>query len=236
MILPCAFCAHGESRPSMASNMTHARIVSLHIGRIAPLGPDGEPSAFVKAVVTHPVTVGTLGLAGDEHADPSVHGGPEKAVYAYGADHYAAWAAEHPEHAPLFVPGSLGENLAISAMVESDLCVGDVHQIGSTRLQVCQPRQPCFKFALRFNDKHLPKAMVRNGRAGWYYRVLQTGVIAPGDDVHLIDRPNPGFPFTRLVALVSLGRAAPEELAQLAEMPGLASDWRAMARDLLGSA
>jgi len=119
-------------------------------------------------------------------------------------------------------------------MVEDGIFVGDVHQIGSVQLQVCQPRQPCFKFALRFGDKSLPKAMVRNGRSGWYYRVLQVGVIAPGDKVDLIDRPNPGFPFTRLVALISVGRATQQELEQMAVMPGLASNWQAMARESLG--
>jgi MOSC domain-containing protein YiiM len=213
--------------------MIQGIVKSLHIGKIAPLGPQGEPSGFVKHAVHHPVEVNNLGLVGDEQADLRVHGGEEKAVYAYATDHYAAWAAEHPQHHALFVPGGLGENLAVSGMVESDMCVGDVHQIGSVQLQVCQPRQPCFKFALRFNDKHLPKAMVRNGRSGWYYRVLETGTIAPGDAVELLDRPNPDFTFPRLVALISAGRATTQELEQLAVMSGLASDWQLMARELL---
>jgi MOSC domain-containing protein YiiM len=214
--------------------MKQAIVASVHIGKIAPLGPQGEPSGFVKHAVDHPVEVNSLGLVGDQQADLRVHGGEEKAVYAYGVDHYAAWAAEHPQHGALFVPGSLGENLAVRGMVEADICVGDVHQIGTVQLQVCQPRQPCFKFALRFNDKYLPKAMVRNGRSGWYYRVLQTGVITPGDAVSLLDRPNPSFPFTRLVALSSTGHATPEEIEQMAVMPGLASNWQAMAREMLG--
>ena len=213
--------------------MNKATVSSVHIGKIAPLGPQGEPSGFVKLAVAQPVEVTPLGLVGDQQADLRVHGGEEKAVYAYGIDHYAAWAKEHPEHTALFVPGSLGENLAVSGMVERDICVGDVHQIGSAQLQVCQPRQPCFKFALRFNDKYLPKAMIRNGRSGWYYRVLQKGVIAPGDTVELISRPNPEFPFVRLVALISTGRATPDEVQQMAVMAGLASSWQAMAKELL---
>jgi MOSC domain-containing protein YiiM len=213
--------------------MIQGIVKSLHIGKIAPLGPQGEPSGFVKRAVHHPVDVNKLGLVGDQQADLRVHGGEEKAVYAYATDHYPAWAAEHPQHNALFLPGSLGENLAVSGMVESDICVGDVHQIGSAQLQVCQPRQPCFKFALRFNDKHLPKAMVRNGRSGWYYRVLVTGAIAPGDVVELLDRPNPDFPFPRLVALISTGRATTQEIEQMAVMSGLASDWQLRAREML---
>ena len=214
--------------------MSHAKVASLHIGKIAPLGPQGEPSGFVKLAVAHPVEVNILGLVGDQQADLSVHGGEEKAVSAYGSDHYAAWATEYPQHAALFVPGSLGENLAVRGMVEADICVGDVHQVGTAQLQVCQPRQPCFKFALRFNDKYLPKAMVRNGRSGWYYRVLQAGVITPGDRVVLLDRPNPNFLFTRLVALISTGHATPEEIEQMAVMLGLASNLQAKAREMLG--
>jgi MOSC domain-containing protein YiiM len=209
------------------------RVVSVHVGRVAPLGPQAEPSGFVKHAVAGPVAVGRLGLAGDEQADLRVHGGPEKAVYAYAVSHYAAWAAEFPQHAALFVPGGVGENLAITGMDEADICVGDVHAIGSARLQVCQPRQPCFKFALRFENNRLPKAMVRSGRSGWYYRVLQTGTMSAGDTVLLHARPNPDFSFARLLAVISHGDASSEELARMAGMQGLASQWQAHATQVL---
>jgi MOSC domain-containing protein YiiM len=214
--------------------MNDARIRSIHIGTIAPLGEDGVPSAFVKHAVATAVEVTPLGLAGDSQADLSVHGGPEKAVYGYATANYAAWRAEYPQHTALLVPGGVGENLAIDGMMESDLCVGDVHAMGSALLQVCQPRQPCFKFALRFDDTALPRAMVRNGRSGWYYRVIRVGVIAAGDRIDLHERPNADFPFTRLVELAGRGRPTPTELRRMAEMIGLASDWRDMARRRLG--
>lgn len=214
--------------------MTSARIRSIHIGEIAPLGRDGVPSAFVKHSVTTSVAVTVLGLAGDHQADLRVHGGPEKAVYGYSTANYAAWRADYPQHTALLVPGALGENLAIDEMAESDLCVGDVHAIGSALLQVCQPRQPCFKFALRFDDPALPRAMVRNGRSGWYYRVIQAGVIVPGDSVVLHERPNADFPFTRLVELAGRSRATPLELHRMAYMEGIASAWRDSARRQLG--
>ena len=210
--------------------MTAARVSSVQVGRIAPLGPDGVPSGFVKSPVNGPVAVTTLGLAGDEQADLDVHGGVEKAVYAYPAAHYPAWASEHPEHAALFVPGGVGENLTIDGLVEADLCVGDIHRIGTARLQVCQPRQPCFKFALRFDDKLLPKAMVRNGRAGWYYRVIEEGTLRAGDAIELVDRPNPGFAFERLVEIVNFRSASAEEFAAMAAMEGLAGNLRRWAR------
>lgn len=210
--------------------MSRARIRSIHVGKIAPLGKDGVPSSFVKHPVSTAVEVTALGLAGDEQADLRVHGGLEKAVYGYSTANYAAWRAEYPQHTALLGPGGFGENLAIDGMTESDLCVGDVHAMGTALLQVCQPRQPCFKFALRFDDTALPKAMVQNGRSGWYYRVIRAGLISPGDDIALHERPNPDFPFTRLVELAGRSRATPAELRRMVEMQGIASDWRNQAR------
>ena len=213
--------------------MTDPRVESIHIGQIAPLGPNGVPSAFVKHPVAAPVEVTPLGLAGDNQADLRVHGGPEKAVYGYSMANYAAWRAEYPHHRALLVPGGFGENLAIDGIEESDLFVGDVHAIGSALLQVCQPREPCFKFALRFDDITLPKAMVRNGRSGWYYRVIRTGIIAAGDAVTVHDRPNPDFCFGRLVELAGRAKATLPELERMVGMPGLASAWQDYAGRML---
>lgn len=191
------------------------------------------PSAFRKQRVEGAVQVGTLGLAGDEQADLRVHGGPEKAVYAYAAAHYAAWTDEYPEHREQFVPGGFGENLTVAGMMERDLCVGDVHRIGSALLQVCQPRQPCFKLALFFADPRMLRAMVRSGRAGWYYQVVEGGEIRAGDEVQLDQRPNPEFPFDRLVEIANFGKASVDELQAMAEMTGLASGMRTRASSAL---
>lgn len=210
--------------------MAHSHVTAVHVGRIAPLGPDGVPSAFVKRPVTGPVQVQRLGLVGDEQADLSVHGGPEKAVYGYAVGNYSAWRQEYPHHDALLGPGAFGENLAIVGLQEADLCVGDVHAIGSALLQVCQPRQPCFKFALRFGDNALPRAMTRNGRSGWYYRVVQEGSLTAGDPVTLHERPNPDFPFARLVAIINRSPATTDELVRMRDLPGLATQWQEQAR------
>jgi MOSC domain-containing protein YiiM len=209
-----------------------ATLLSVQTGRAAPLGPDRVPSGFVKTARAGAITVNPLGLDGDEQADLTVHGGPEKAVYAYAAAHFPDWAAQFP--ALDFSGGAMGENLTISGMTEADICVGDVHAVGTALLQVCQPRQPCYKFSLRHNNNRLPKAMVKSGQSGWYYRVLRTGALQAGDGVALHERPNPDFPFTRLVEIVYRGKATQEEIARMAEMPGLASQWRDHARALLG--
>jgi len=215
--------------------MADAHLLSIQTGRTAPLGPEEVPSAFVKTARQGSVAVMRLGLDGDEQADPSVHGGPEKAVYAYAAARYPQWAEQFPDLASHFSGGAMGENLTVSGLIEDDICVGDVHQAGSALLQVCQPRQPCFKFALRHNNKYLPKAMVRSGFSGWYYRVLRVGQLEAGDKLILQDRPNPDFPFTRLVEIIYHGKATADEIRRMAGLEGLASQWREHARALLAA-
>ena len=215
--------------------MADAHLLSVQTGRTAPLGPEEVPSAFVKTARLGPVAVMRLGLDGDEQADLSVHGGPEKAVYAYAATRYPQWAEQFPDLAEHFTGGAMGENLTVSGLIEDDIFVGDVHQVGSALLQVCQPRQPCFKFALRHNSKYLPKAMVRSGFSGWYYRVLRVGQLEAGDKLILQDRPNPDFPFTRLVEIIYHGKATADEIRRMAGLEGLASQWREHARALLAA-
>ena len=210
-----------------------AVLLSVQTGRIAPLGPEKVPSGFVKTARLGAVAVTPLGLDGDEQADLTAHGGPEKAVYGYAASRYPVWAREFPALADRFTAGSMGENLTVAGLDESDICVGDVHAIGTALLQVCQPRQPCFKFALHHDNKRLPKAMVRLGFSGWYYRVLKPGALAAGDALVLHARPNPDFLFTRLTAIVYHGHAGEDELYRMAAMPELASQWRERARELL---
>ena len=213
-----------------------ARVTSLQVGRIAPLGPERVASAFLKSAIPGPVMAGALGLDGDQQADLTVHGGPEKAVYAYPASRYPDWAAAFPDLAPRFVAGAMGENLTVEGMAEDDLCVGDIHAIGGALLQVCQPRQPCFKLALALGEPRLARHMVRTGHSGWYYRVVQEGALAAGDTVTLVDRPNPDFAFPRLVRIVNLGGATLPELEALAEMPGIASNIGDRARASLRAA
>src|SRR5258708_20503693 len=122
-----------------------AHLISIEGGRSVPLGPDGVPRAIVKHGRHGAVAVGPLGLEGDQQADMSVHGGTEKAVYAYAASHYPHWARQFPDLD--FTGGAMGENLTLAGMEEANICVGDIHAIGTVLLQVCQPRQPCFKFA-----------------------------------------------------------------------------------------
>jgi len=206
-------------------------LLSVQTGRVAPLGPQEVPSGIVKTARTGAVAVGPLGLDGDEQADLEVHGGPEKAVYAYAAAHFPDWAARFPHLA--FAGGAMGENLTIAGLQEKDICVGDVHAIGTALLQVCQPRQPCFKFNL-LHDDLVSSAMIKSFQSGWYYRVLAPGALGAGDPVILQARPNPDFPFPRLIEIVYRKRGARADLLRMTEMEGLAAQWRERAKLMLG--
>lgn len=214
--------------------MSAPAVVSVQVGGVAPLGPEAVPSGFVKRPVTGPVRVRRLNLDGDAQADLSVHGGPDKAVYGYAAAQYPLWRRQFPEHCAILTPGAFGENLTIADLSEADICVGDVHAIGGARLHVTQPRQPCYKLALRMEDARIPAALVQSGRSGWYYRVLEEGALAAGDPVRLLERPNPQFPLTRLIDIVFRRRFGEAELAMLADAIGIAEWLRTTARRRLG--
>jgi MOSC domain-containing protein YiiM len=204
-------------------------IVSVQVGQVAPLGPDGVASGFVKSPVTGPVAVGPLSLAGDTQADLRVHGGPDKAVCIYPAEHYASWRRDQPEHVAMLVPGGFGENLTTVGLDENTICIGDVLRVGSALLQVTQPRQPCFKLALRFADPHLPRAMQRTGRSGWYARVLEDGLVENSSPIIVAKRLNPTWPVSRLVRVIAHRSVTLEEMAELSDLPGLAAQWRRIA-------
>lgn len=210
--------------------MTAICVLSVQTGRIQPLGPEEVPSAIAKQPRDGQLAVDALGLEGDQQADLSVHGGEEKAVYGYDTGHFADWAAAFPALADRFTNGAMGENLSIAGLSETGICPGDVHAIGSALLQVCQPRQPCFKFALHLGEPRVVKFMVQTGFSGWYYRVLKPGHLGAGDAVTLAQRPNPDFAFARLVEIVNFGQPTRDELERMAGMEGLASQWQRKAR------
>jgi MOSC domain-containing protein YiiM len=209
-------------------------VISVQIGDVAPLGPKGVPSGFIKRPVAEPIMAGRFGFCGDMQADRRVHGGPDKAIYCYPVEHYARWRTVVPRHAAMLVPGGVGENLTTEGVDEDQVAIGDVFRIGDATVQVTQPRQPCFKLALRFNDPQMVRAMVRSGFSGWYLRVLEPGLIGARALIILVDRPNPVWSISRFNRLINDGAGTPEELAALADLPGLSHHWQTAVRASLG--
>jgi MOSC domain-containing protein YiiM len=137
-----------------------------------------------------PIFCGALGLEGDEQVDLTVHGGQDKALYAYPQEHYDFWRRSL-ETSELLIsrfaqPGALGENLATLGLTEEDVYLGDLWGIGEVTLQVTQPREPCFKFNAVTGDKHASKKMTDSGFSGWYLAVITPGVFKAGDAIHVV--------------------------------------------------
>ena len=204
---------------------------SVYTGRLRALPPEGQQTGIFKNAVAGRVAVGPEGLAGDAQADRRVHGGPEKAVHYYPAEHYAGLAAEVPERAGLLHPGALGENLSGQGLTEQNVCIGDVFALGSCHLQVSQPRQPCWKISHKLDHPSMSRLIAAKGWTGWYFRVLQEGEIAAGDVLELIERPAPECNLARLWVACQQHRADPRELQLLAAAAGLNEAWSRRLRE-----
>lgn len=171
------------------------RLVSLNTGRPAVLGQRGGQdvlSAIYKTPVPDSeVLLGQLGIVGDAQVDTSikggkqVHGGSDKAVYAYPSEHFPLWAEELGR---LIGPGSFGENLTIAGATEDTVYIGDIWQLGEAVLEVTKPRRPCYKLNLYFGRDDMIKRMRQNARCGWYLRVLNPRPIPTSGEFHLLDR------------------------------------------------
>ncbi len=187
--------------------------------------PRGERSAIDKRPVDGPVQVGPLGLAGDEQGDPVYHGGPAKAVHHYAWDHYAWWRAELGALPVLDAPGAFGENISTTGITEDDVYIGDLIRIGSTMLRVSQGRRPCWKLGVRFGVPDMARRVLSTGRTGWYYAVVEPGLIRAGDEITVVDRPHPDWPMSRLLHLVLHRGGTVTELREAVELP-LPTSWR----------
>jgi MOSC domain-containing protein YiiM len=170
------------------------RSVQTGTARKALIGGRVVMTAIRKTAVEGPVTVNPLGLAGDEQVDLSVHGGLEKAVYAYPSEHYAFWQARRAEAGLAAIDaelpfGSMGENLSLGGLLETEVWVGDVLEFESCTLRVEQPREPCFKFNAAMGFNTAVKAMAQSGFCGFYLSVQRPGTLQVGEAFALHQGP-----------------------------------------------
>lgn len=209
---------------------------AINLGTSEPFHSNGSASAIAKEPTDQPVSIGPLGLAGDEQADLTVHGGPDKAIHHYPRDHYSAWLADLGPHPLLAGEGAFGENLSTLGLIEDQICIGDRFRLGSALLEVSQGRQPCWKLDHRFGHKGLSAAVISTGRSGWYYRVIEPGEASIGEALELVDRPRPEWTVARVFALLVGGghHKDPAALHALAAEALLAESWRLRAIKLLG--
>src|SRR5580704_13217108 len=180
-------------------------------------------TGFFKTPVEGPVFASTTNLVGDGQADLVNHGGVDKAVLAYSADHYPKWRDEL--RMPDMPFGAFGENLTITGLSEESVCIGDIFRIGKVVFEVSQPRQPCWKLARRWRRHELTGLVVRNGRSGWYLRVLEQGWIEAQMPVVLLERPNFAWSIARANEILHHRKTDLALTLALADVPGLADSW-----------
>ena len=202
------------------------QLISVNVGRPQQVAVSrrGRPvmSAITKAPVAGRVAVRGVNLAGDDQADRSVHGGPDKAIYAYGAEDTAWWAARLDAS---FGPGAFGENLTTSGVDVSGAVIGECWRVGSAELEVCQPRQPCYKLGIAFGDPRMVRRFAKAGRPGAYLRIVREGEVGAGDPVQIAARPNHGITIAMVARAIVCDRALGAFVAAAPALPPDLAEW-----------
>ena len=202
-----------------------ATVVSVNVGRPQQLSVRrGRPlmSAIGKAPVEGRVRVAGVNVAGDDQADRRVHGGPDKAVYAYAAEDAAFWARELGRE---LGPGAFGENLTTEGLDVSGAVVGERWRIGDVELEVCQPRLPCAKLALRMGEPAMVKRFARASRPGAYLRIVVEGSLAAGDAIEVVSRPDHAVTVRDVSDAILLDEALLASAAAAPELPAELAEW-----------
>ena len=201
-------------------------VVSLNVGGPREVEWRGRlvRTSIWKEPVQGAVRVTSLNLAGDAQSDLSVHGGPDKAVYAYPAEHYDYWQRELDVDALPWA--AFGENLTTSGILEPDLAIGDRVRVGSAELMVTQPRLPCFKLGIRFGRDDMVKRFLQSGRSGFYFAVVREGEITAGDRLEIAVRDSRGVTVSDMIALETADETDRDLLRRALETPALPESWK----------
>jgi len=204
------------------------RLLSVQVGKPRTLDFEGLEwrSAIYKEPVEARLFLDRRNLEGDKQANTRYHGGPDKAVCCFPAEHYPFWREALCQTEETFRYGAFGENFTLAGLTEEHACIGDIYAVGTARVQITQPRQPCINLARKWNTPELPARMIDLGHSGFYLRVLQAGEVGAGDALLLIERPHPEI----TVAVANNAKYRREGgLARakfLAAMPEFSASWR----------
>ena len=205
------------------------RLISVNVGlprHVLSKAKTVTTGIFKEPVKSH-VMVRRLNLDGDKQADLSVHGGPDKAVYAYPVEHYDYWRRELPDMDLPF--GMFGENFTIEGLLEEAINIGDRFRVGRAELMVTQPRLPCYKLGIKFGRDDMVKRFLASGRTGFYFQVLREGEVAASDEIVKVGRDENNVSvsdITRLFVNKNHSKAGRETLARAAQLAALPESWR----------
>jgi MOSC domain-containing protein YiiM/ferredoxin-NADP reductase len=210
--------SESSETPVLAS---HGTLLEVRTGKTKAVFGPGIKSAIYKSPRQGRVKITKLGCEGDQQTFHE-HGGPDKALLQYCSVHYSAWKTELPDSKEMFGPGGFGENLVADGVSEEDVCIGDVIRIGEEVLiSVCEPRQPCYMLNHRFKVKDMSKRSQDSRRTGWYLRVLREGYVQAGDEMVLIERPNPRWSIKRVQHFLYKDMRNEDAIRELVQLDGL---------------
>ena len=202
-------------------------IISLNIVSASRVSLDGSPkkvkSGYFKMPVSHPIFLDHRGFDGDGVGDNRIHGGEDKAVCAYCTEHFPFWTDKLQRE---ILPGAFGENLSLSGMVETELNIGDVFEMGEAQVQISQPRQPCHKLNKVFKDQSIACNVKTTGFSGFYFRVVKSGLVKPDATLQRIHKGS--FTIEKANALLRKGGSNTEQMEELISLSALSDDWREM--------
>jgi MOSC domain-containing protein YiiM len=202
------------------------KLVSVNVGLPREVEWQGRlvTTGIFKSPAAGRVRLRTLNLDGDRQADLSVHGGPDKAIYAYPAEHHEHWRRELPDVE--LPPGSFGENLTTEGLREAGTRIGDHLRIGSAVARVTGPRIPCYKLGLRFGRDDMVKRFLASERTGFYLAVVEEGHVAAGDPIELLERASHDVTVSEITRLYARDREDLEALRRVVQIEALPDGWR----------
>ena len=205
------------------------RVLSVNVGRVRAFEFNGHPaqSAIWKSPVVGRVAARGVNLEGDDQADRKAHGGPDKAIYAYAVEDVRWWERElggSLQH------GHFGENLTTEGIGVNEALIGDRWEVGTTLLEVSEPRVPCWRLGVRMDDKSFVRRFTEALRPGAYLRILVEGFVGAGDRIRVVERPDHGVSIRDVFRIYSRDR---EEAERLLAIPGISESWKAWAKSLL---
>jgi MOSC domain-containing protein YiiM len=201
------------------------RVLSVNVGEVREFEYNGRPakSAIWKSPVSGRIAVRGVNVAGDTQADREAHGGPDKAVYAYAIEDVRWW--ENYVGRPLSY-GTFGENLTTEGIDVNNSLVGERWQIGTVVLEVSEPRIPCWRLAVRMNDKLFPRYFTEALRPGSYLRIVVEGDLAAGDEIRVLDRPEHNLTIRDVFRIYTRDH---NEIERLLQVPAMSASWRSWA-------
>ncbi len=197
--------------------------LQVYIGEVQVTQSCGN-SAIYKRQVDGLLSLEQLGLVGDEQAEKRFHGGPDRALCHYPSEHYQFWINAYPEFESVFTPPAFGENISTQGMTEENVFIGDIFSWGDARIQVTQPRSPCYKLNGLTGIENFSQVMQDNGRCGWLYRIIKTGSVSSQMPIKLLSR-NSDVSVQEAI-MIAFHAPYDEELYQrLLSAAGLSASW-----------